>query len=56
MEKLKVIISNRQKQVKIPTGVRMLIRRCCHAVLLLEHFQTPLKSASPLWITSRSGR
>ena len=38
MEKLKVIISNRQKQVKIPTGVRMLIRRCCHAVLLLEHF------------------
>ena len=38
MEKLKVIMSNRQKQVKIPTGVRMLIRRCCHAVLLLEHF------------------
>ena len=37
MDKLKVIISNRQKQVKIPTGVRMLIRRCCHAVLEMEH-------------------
>ena len=33
-----MIISNRQKQVRIPTGVRMLIRRCCHAVLQLEDF------------------
>lgn len=39
MEKIRVIISNRQKQVKIPTGLRMLIRRCCHAVLQLEGFQ-----------------
>ena len=39
MEKIRVIISNRQKAVKIPTGVRMLIRRCCHAVLQLEDFQ-----------------
>ena len=38
MEKIRVIISNRQKQVKIPTGVRMLIRRCCHAVLQMESF------------------
>lgn len=38
MEKIRVIISNRQKQVKIPTGVRMLIRRCCHAVLQMEGF------------------
>ena len=38
MGKIKVIISNRQKQVKIPTGMRMLIRRCCHAVLQLENF------------------
>lgn len=38
MEKIRVIISNRQKQVKIPTGLRMLIRRCCHAVLQLEGF------------------
>lgn len=38
MEKIRVIISNRQKQVKIPTGLRMLIRRCCHAVLQMEQF------------------
>ncbi len=41
MEKIRVIISNRQKQVKIPTGLRMLIRRCCHAVLQLEGFSDP---------------
>ena len=38
MEKIRVLISNRQKAVKIPTGLRMLIRRCCHAVLQLEQF------------------
>lgn len=38
MEKIRVIISNRQKQVRVPTGIRMLIRRCCHAVLQLEGF------------------
>lgn len=41
MEKVRVIISNRQKAVKIPTGLRMLIRRCCHAVLRLEGFHDP---------------
>lgn len=35
---VKVIISNDQKNIKIPTGIRMLIRRCCHAVLELENF------------------
>lgn len=39
MDKIRVIISNDQKEVKIPTGVRMLIRRCCHAVLQLENFE-----------------
>lgn len=39
MDKIKVTIENRQKAVKIPTGVRMLIRRCCHAVLELEEFE-----------------
>lgn len=39
MDKLKVLISNRQKDVKIPTGIRMLIRRCCHAVLVQEKFE-----------------
>ena len=37
-EKVKVIISNDQNTVKVPSGVRLLIRRCCHAVLLLESF------------------
>lgn len=33
MRKLKVLISNNQEKVRIPTGIRMLIRRCCSAVL-----------------------
>lgn len=36
--KVKVIISNNQKDVKVPTGVRLLIRRCCNAVLVDEDF------------------
>lgn len=35
---VKVIISNDQKKVKIPRGTRLLIRRCCHAVLEEEDF------------------
>lgn len=38
-DKIKVIIANDQKEVKIPTGVRMLVRRCCHAVLVQEEFE-----------------
>ncbi len=38
-DKIKVIISNSQNAVKIPTGVRMLIRRCCNAVLVNEKFK-----------------
>ena len=38
LKKLRVDIENQQKAVKIPTGLRMLIRRCCHAVLDLEEF------------------
>ena len=38
MDSVKVIISNEQKKVKVPTGIRLLIRRCCHAVLELEKF------------------
>lgn len=40
-KKIRVIITNNQKAVKIPTGLRMLIRRCCHAVLELENFKEP---------------
>ena len=39
MDKLKVMISNKQKRAKIPTGMRLLIRRCCNAVLTMEEFQ-----------------
>ena len=39
MDKIKVTIENKQKAVKVPTGVRLLIRRCCHAVLELEGFE-----------------
>ncbi len=39
--KIRVIITNNQKTVKIPTGLRMLVRRCCNAVLKLEDFQGP---------------
>lgn len=39
MDKIKVNIENQQKAIKVPTGVRLLIRRCCHAVLELEGFQ-----------------
>lgn len=38
MDSVKVIISNDQKEVKVPTGIRLLIRRCCHAVLEMEGF------------------
>ena len=41
MDKIRVIITNKQKDVKIPTGLRMLVRRCCNAVLKLEEFEGP---------------
>ena len=41
MEKIRVIIDNKQKAVKIPTGLRMLVRRCCNAVLTMEKFKDP---------------
>ena len=36
--KVKVVITNEQKKVKIPKGMRLLIRRCCTAVLVMEQF------------------
>lgn len=41
MSKVKVIISNEQNEIRIPTGVRMLVRRCCTAVLVQEEFEGP---------------
>ncbi|MBQ8015804.1 MAG: rRNA maturation RNase YbeY [Clostridia bacterium] len=37
--KVKVVISNEQNDFKIPTGVRLLVRRCCTAVLAMEEFE-----------------
>ena len=34
-----VYITNNQKAVKIPSGMRILIRRACNAVLEYEHFE-----------------
>ncbi len=36
----RVYIIDRQSEIKIPTGTRMLIRRCCKAVLNNEKFDT----------------
>lgn len=41
MGKIKVVIENRQKAIKIPTGIRLLLRRCCTAVLNMEKFEDP---------------
>lgn len=39
MDKLKVYIDNRQKAVKIPSGMRLMVRRCCNATLVNESFE-----------------
>lgn len=39
VDRIRVVIVDRQKEIKIPTGLRMLIRRCCNAVLKLEDFK-----------------
>lgn len=41
MQKAKVNICNKQKAVKIPVGIRMLVRRACLAVLETEGFSYP---------------
>lgn len=37
----KVYITNQQNTVKVPSGLRILIRRSCNAVLEFEHFDRP---------------
>jgi probable rRNA maturation factor len=39
MNRVKVYIKNNQNKIKIPVGMRMLIKRCCQAVLEYESFQ-----------------
>ena len=38
MPKVKVYVRNNQKDIKVPTGIRLLIRKCCQAVLKSEGF------------------
>lgn len=38
MGKVKVIISDQQKNFKLPSGMRLLVRRACSAVLATEGF------------------
>lgn len=38
MERVKVNITNKQRKEKIPTGIRLLVRRACIAVLVEENF------------------
>ena len=38
MMRVKVMVKNNQKAIKVPVGIRMLIRRCCQAVLVMEQF------------------
>ena len=37
----KVLITNTQKAVKIPSGIKILVRRSCNAVLATEEFEQP---------------
>ena len=39
MSKVKVIITDQQKSFKLPTGIRLLVRRACSAVLTTEGFE-----------------
>lgn len=39
MPKVKVMVKNDQNEVRVPVGIRMLIRRCCQAVLVSENFE-----------------
>lgn len=43
MSTIKVMISDRQKEIRIPTGIRLLIRRSCHAVLEVEELDKPFE-------------
>lgn len=43
MPNAKVSIANRQKKTKVPTGARLLIKRCCNAVLALEGIDDPVE-------------
>ena len=35
---IKVMIRNNQKKIQLPVGLRLLVRKCCQAVLVSENF------------------
>ena len=37
-ERIKIIINDEQEVMKVPKGLRMLVRRCCNAVLATEGY------------------
>ena len=41
MSKLKVYIKGSESNLKLPTGLKLLVRRCCTAVLAVEKFNKP---------------
>lgn len=41
MKGVKVNIYDRQKAYKLPTGIRLLVRRACNATLIFENFDKP---------------
>ena len=43
MKDVKIGIINSQKKVKVPVGIRLLIRRCCNAVLEMENIDGPVE-------------
>lgn len=38
--KLKVYIRNNQRKIRLPKGIRLLVRKCCHGVLEYERFKS----------------
>ena len=51
MPKVKVMVKNNQTEVRVPVGIRMLIRRCCQAVLVAEHFGQDAEAVSYTHLT-----
>ena len=41
--KIKVNIYDKQKVIKVPTGLRLLVRKCCHAVIKDEGIDFPVE-------------
>ena len=41
MKGVKVNIYDKQKAYKLPTGIRLLVRRACNATLIFENFDKP---------------